>query len=198
MHADVIRPRQRLGEIGNRRAAGIDNLHLRNVGVAALDLHLEGLAARRHPPPDAPEADYQNGAPVEFEVVGGLADEKLAAPHRLVVMACLLRRREHEVEGQLGDRHGVGIAHRGHRDLPRGRDLQVDVVATDAVPRDDLEPGRCFKHLGPQRQIAQDEAVGVRNLSAQRVVVVPRPPRRCPGRHGFSGDRRLPRQSHRV
>ena len=174
MHTDVVRPRQRLVEVGDRRAAGIDDLHLRNVGIAALDFHLEGTATRRHSPPDAPEADNQNGTPVEFEVVGGLAHEKIAATHRVVVMTGLLRRREHEIEGELGDRHGVGIAHRGNGNLPFGRDRQIDVVAADAVPRDDLEPGGRFEHLGPQRQVAQDEAVGIRNLPAQCLVVVPR------------------------
>ena len=76
VHGDVVRPRQRLGEIGHGRAAGVDDGRLRDVWVEALDRHLERAAARRDLLPDAPESDDQHGVLVELEMVGGLAREK--------------------------------------------------------------------------------------------------------------------------
>ena len=108
-------------------------------------------------------------------MIGGFAHEKVAAPHRFVVVTALLGRRKHEEERELGDRDGVGIADRSDGDLQRRRLRQLDIVAADAVPRDHLEPGRCRESLGAERQIAQDEAVGVRNLAAQALLIVPAP-----------------------
>ena len=105
-------------------------------------------------------------------MIRGLAHEKIPAPHRVVVVPALLRRRQHEEESKLGHGDGVGIPDCGDGDLHRRRRFQVDVVAADSVPRDDLEPGRCPERLGAERQVAQDEAVSVRDFPAEPLFVV--------------------------
>ena len=118
--------------------------------VEGHDAHPEGARPRRDLATDPPEADHQQGAAPQLQPDHPGARREVATADRGIERDAVLRGREQEEQGLLGDRHGVDVA--DHRDRKPARRTVVDrdVVVSDAVAGHDLEARRRLQYLHRQ------------------------------------------------
>ena len=116
----------------------------------AQQFHAEGLGPPRHFQPHAAQTE---DAQLLAAQLGSL--QRLLLPFAGVQQGIgpgqLPRQRQHQPDGQLGDRDGVGAGRVHHHDPSARRRIGVDVVHADAGASDHPQLGsrlqQCFIHL---------------------------------------------------
>ena len=144
VHGDEIGARQGDTEVSDRLAAHRLDLGRRIGRIDTQALQAERVQRLRQTAADTAEANDQHRALADVLSLELQLAHVVAAAHVAVDIEQPLGQRQHQGKRVLDHRRRVGEANGRHHHAVVGGGRDVDVVAANAVPGDDLEVGRCL------------------------------------------------------